>query len=215
MTLRCTKCGVGDTINCILSPYELPLASQICSFLFFLSFFPVSQQWVLTEKGLWSPACLRTSVWQDAGAERLDELSPQRQNRLSRHWSLKERGEYKGSARHLIRRGRDRTVSNQSNINTPPKATLRSLLGSFVGCLTSAPSSMRVYLTDGFAITSVFVATRIQKFHVGAVCTPHVLQRNKDHPKKQIQNGVATTPRHWGRRGQHPPAEHNSTSHNL
>ena len=32
---------------------------------------------------------------------------------------------------------------------------------------------------------------------VGAVCTPHVLQQSKDHPKKQLQNGVATAPRHW------------------
>ena len=41
---------------------------------------------------------------------------------------------------------------------------------------------------------------------VGAICTSHVLQQSKDHPKKQLQDGVATTPRHWDSRGQHPPA---------
>ena len=41
---------------------------------------------------------------------------------------------------------------------------------------------------------------------VGAICTPHVLQRSKDHPKKQLQDRVATTPRYWDRRRQHPPA---------
>ena len=34
-----------------------------------------------------------------------------------------------------------------------------------------------------------------------------------DHPKKQLQNGVATAPRHWDRRGQHPPAGQSSSSH--
>ena len=49
----------------------------------------------------------------------------------------------------------------------------------------------------------------------GAICTAHVLQRSKDHPKKQLQNGVATAPRHWDRGGQHPPAGQSSSSHNL
>ena len=48
---------------------------------------------------------------------------------------------------------------------------------------------------------------------VEAICTPHVLQRSKDHPEKQLQNGVATTPRHWDRSGQHPPAGQSSSSH--
>ena len=50
---------------------------------------------------------------------------------------------------------------------------------------------------------------------VGAICTPHVLQRSKDHPNKPLQDGVATAPRHWDRRGQHPPAGQSSSSHNL
>ena len=50
---------------------------------------------------------------------------------------------------------------------------------------------------------------------VGGICTAHVLQRSKDHPKKQLQNGVATAPRHWDRGGQHPPAGQSSSSHNL
>ena len=50
---------------------------------------------------------------------------------------------------------------------------------------------------------------------VGAICTTHVLQQSKDHPKKQLQDGVATTPRHWDRRGQHPPTGQSSLSHNL
>ena len=44
--------------------------------------------------------------------------------------------------------------------------------------------------------------------------SPSVIRSGK-HPKKQLQDGVATTPRHWDRRGQHPPAGQNSTSHNL
>ena len=50
---------------------------------------------------------------------------------------------------------------------------------------------------------------------VGAICTPHVLQRSKDHTKKQLQDWLATTPRNWDRRGQHPPAEQSSWSQNL
>ena len=50
---------------------------------------------------------------------------------------------------------------------------------------------------------------------VGAICTLHVLQRNKDHPKKQLQGRMATTPRRWDRRGQHPPAGQSGKSHNL
>ena len=34
-------------------------------------------------------------------------------------------------------------------------------------------------------------------------------------PKKQLHDKVATTPRHWDRRGQHPPAGQSSSSHNL
>ena len=33
--------------------------------------------------------------------------------------------------------------------------------------------------------------------------------------KLQLQNGVATAPRHWDRGGQHPPAGQSSSSHNL
>ena len=60
-------------------------------------------------------------------------------------------------------------------------------------------------------------ADRLSKMgsRVGAICTHHVLQRSKDQPKKQLQDGVATTPRHWDRRGQHPPAGQSSPSHNL
>ena len=50
---------------------------------------------------------------------------------------------------------------------------------------------------------------------VGVICTACVLQRSKDHPKKQLQNGVATAPRHWDRRGQHPPAGQSSSSQSL
>ena len=50
---------------------------------------------------------------------------------------------------------------------------------------------------------------------VGAICTLHALQRSKGHPKKQLQDRVATTPRHWDRRRQHPPAGQSSSSHNL
>ena len=32
---------------------------------------------------------------------------------------------------------------------------------------------------------------------------------------QQLQDGVATTPRHWYRRGQHPPTGQSSSSHNL
>ena len=46
-------------------------------------------------------------------------------------------------------------------------------------------------------------------------CTAHVLQRSKDHPKKQLQNGVATAPRHWDIGGQHPPAGQSSSSQSL
>ena len=50
---------------------------------------------------------------------------------------------------------------------------------------------------------------------VGAICTPHVLQRSKDHPKKQLQDRVVTTPRHWDRRGQHSTAGQSSSIYNF
>ena len=49
----------------------------------------------------------------------------------------------------------------------------------------------------------------------GTTCTLHVLQRSKDLPKEQLQDGVATTPRHWDRSGRHPLAGQSSLSHNL
>ena len=48
---------------------------------------------------------------------------------------------------------------------------------------------------------------------VGVVYTPHVLERSKGHSKKELQDILATTPGHWNRRGQHPPAGHNSLNH--
>ena len=49
---------------------------------------------------------------------------------------------------------------------------------------------------------------------VGAICSPHGLQRRKGHPKKELRDRVKTTSRRWDRRGQHPPAGQNSSSHN-
>ena len=44
--------------------------------------------------------------------------------------------------------------------------------------------------------------TSYQKWEASwSICTPHVPQWSKDHPKKQLQNGVATVPRHWDRTG--------------
>ena len=50
---------------------------------------------------------------------------------------------------------------------------------------------------------------------IGAICTAHVLQRSKGHPKKQLQGGMAAAPRHRDRRGHHPPAGQSSSSQSL
>ena len=68
---------------------------------------------------------------------------------------------------------------------------------------------------------TVSVSGKLNRLHphlsqiAGAICTSHVVQQTKGHPKKQLQERVVTTPRHWDRGGQHPPSRQSSSSHNL